>query len=118
MKVITVPFTPKLQNMNVFNVSYDLNKAGQNYEGLIKEIKNSHSWAHPLKSTWLVATTETATALSQRLRNKMDQNDHILVIRVTNDYQGWLSSEHWDWMKKYITQCATECSSIPYYRRY
>lgn len=46
--------------MTVYCVSYDLNKAGQNYNDLYEELKKSPNWWHHLDSTWLIVTNETA----------------------------------------------------------
>lgn len=88
--------------MNVYCVSYDLNKAGQKYAALYEELKKSSSWWHYLDSTWLIYTSESAKALSDRLKTHLDQNDNLLVIKVTSEYAGWLSQEAWDWINKYI----------------
>jgi len=92
--------------MAVYSVSYDLNKPGQNYSSLYEELKNSNSWWHYLDSTWLVYTFESANQLSNRLRKHIDSNDSLLVIRVTNDYAGWLPEEAWDWIRKHVTEQA------------
>lgn len=36
--------------MAVYSISYDLNKSGQNYDGLIKELRKFDGWCHPMKS--------------------------------------------------------------------
>ncbi|MER0217466.1 MAG: hypothetical protein DU481_15165 [Nitrosomonas sp.] len=86
--------------MTVYCVSYDLNKQGQNYHALYEELKKL-PWAHPLDSTWLIATSESAQQLSDRLRKHLDNNDFILVIEVTN-YAGWLNKDIWDWIRNNI----------------
>lgn len=88
--------------MSVYCVSYDLNKAGQNYNALYDELKKSPGWCHPLDSTWLISTRETAQQLSDRLRNHLDNNDTLLVIGVTKEYSGWLPQATWDWMRQHI----------------
>lgn len=88
--------------MSVYCVSYDLNKAGQNYNALYDELKKSPGWCHPLDSTWLISTRETAQQLSDRLRRHLDNNDSLLVIGVTKEYAGWLPQTTWDWMKQHI----------------
>lgn len=85
--------------MSVYCVSYDLNQAGQNYNALYDELKKSPGWCHPLDSTWLISTRETAQQLSDRLRRHLDNNDTLLVIGVTKEYAGWLSQDTWDWMR-------------------
>jgi len=89
--------------MAVYCVSYDLNKSGQNYNDLYEELKSSSSWWHYLDSTWLVSTSESASQLSDRLKKHMDDNDNLLVIKVTRDYAGWLSQKAWDWIKQHVT---------------
>lgn len=88
--------------MSVYCVSYDLNKAGQNYNALYEELKKSPGWCHPLDSTWLISTRETAQQLSDRLRRHLDNNDTLLVIAVTKEYAGWLPKNTWDWIKQHI----------------
>ncbi|MDN3412952.1 MULTISPECIES: hypothetical protein [unclassified Pseudoalteromonas] len=89
--------------MAVFCVTYDLNKSGQNYSALYDEIKLSSGWCHALDSVWLISTTENAKQLSDRLRKKIDDNDDLLVIKVTRDYAGWLDKATWDWINKHVT---------------
>jgi hypothetical protein len=86
-------------SMSVYCVSYDLNQAGQNYNALYDELKKSPGWCHPLDSTWLISTGETAQQLSDRLRKHLDNNDTLLVIGVTKEYAGWLTQDTWDWMR-------------------
>ena len=85
--------------MSVYCVSYDLNQAGQNYNALYDELKKSPGWCHPLDSTWLISTGETAQQLSDRLCRHLDNNDTLLVIGVTKEYAGWLTQDTWDWMR-------------------
>lgn len=79
-------------------ITYDLNKPGQDYSSLFEAIKNVGAWWHYLDSTWLVDTALSTSQVSERLRARIDENDHLLVIRVTRDYSGWLPQEGWDWL--------------------
>jgi hypothetical protein len=88
----------------VYMVSYDLNKPGQDYKGLYEELKNSSNWWHYLDSTWLIYTSESAHKLFDRLSPHLDKGDRILVIRVTNEYQGWLTEEAWQWIRQYVSE--------------
>ncbi|MFV8869115.1 hypothetical protein [Serratia fonticola] len=87
--------------MTIYTVSYDLNKKGQNYNGLYEELKKTDH-LHVLDSTWFVNTNESADVLSQRLRSRVDENDYILVIKVTKPYQGWLKKASWEWINSRI----------------
>lgn len=87
----------------VYVVSYDLNKSGQDYDGLYKELKSSSSWCRPVDSTWLIYTSESADQLYERISNHIDKNDYAIVIQVRRDYQGWLPEEVWEWIRKFVT---------------
>jgi hypothetical protein len=88
--------------MPVYCVSYDLNKLGQNYAYLHEELRSSGTWWHHLGTTWLVHTSEAAEQLSTRLRKALDDNDSLLVIKVTRDYAGWLPKKAWEWIEQHL----------------
>lgn len=85
----------------VYLITYDLNKAGQNYDGLYKAIialgGPSKCW-HYLDSNWLVETSYSTSQISEKLLKETDKNDHLLVVRVLKDYHGWLPKDAWDWI--------------------
>lgn len=89
--------------MTVYCVSYDLNKAGQNYSALYDELKASPGWWHNLDSTWLVQTHESADQLCDRLLRHLDQNDRLLVIKVVRPFQGFLTEKAWEWIRSHVT---------------
>ncbi|MHC1684921.1 MAG: SinR family protein [Clostridiaceae bacterium] len=88
--------------MAVHLITYDLNKAGQNYDKLYDEIKSLGEWWHYLDSTWLVDSSYSAQNISERLVPVIDKNDYLLVIKVTNDSHGWLNQDAWNWITKHV----------------
>ncbi len=84
----------------VYIISYDLNRPGQDYQGLYQAIKQLGDWCRPLDSTWLVDTTLGAEAVAGQLRPQIDKNDGLLVIGATQDYAGWLPKEMWEWLQQ------------------
>lgn len=86
--------------MQVYSISYDLHKLGQNYTSLYTEIKSLGSWWHCLDSTWLVVTTLSAVQVRDRLINKIDKNDKLLVTRLSGEaaWQGF-ESQCSEWLK-------------------
>lgn len=84
----------------IIQIDYDLNKAGQNYEGLISKIKSiGSSQIRPCKSCWLVATTRSPEDIYSMIRPLIDDNDYLLVSRFySKDYQGWLKKADHDWI--------------------
>lgn len=84
-------------------ITYDLNKPGQDYEGLFEEIKSFGTWWHYLDSTWIVDTNLTVSSAADRIRTKVDSSDHFLVLDITGDAsQGWLPKDAWDWINKHV----------------
>jgi len=84
----------------VYVVSYDLRKPGQDYKGLFDALQASPSWWHYLESTWLIATSENANELYNRLWAHLDRDDSILVIQAGADRQGWLPKKAWEWIER------------------
>ena len=82
-----------------YSINYDLKQPGRDYSGLYKAIKSCGESLHPLGSTWLVDSNLDADAIWDRISPHVDENDFALVIGVTNDYQGWLPEDAWEWIK-------------------
>jgi hypothetical protein len=80
-------------------ITYDLNKKGQNYDGLYVAIQKLGKWWHYLDSNWLVETSYSTSQISEILKNELDNNDNLLVIRVFKDYDGQLPRVAWDWIR-------------------
>ena len=69
---------------------YDLNKAGQDYAGLIADIKQTFpTYWHCLDSTWIVSTDWTTVQLRDWLWSRMDSNDEVFVVDITGKPAAW-----------------------------
>ena len=90
--------------MAVHWVNYDLNKTGQNYDGLIEYLTSIGAWAKPLKSSFLVDTNLSVSEVRDGAAKHIDSNDCLLVMRVDGDnWASWgLLAEVTDWMKERI----------------
>lgn len=86
--------------MAVYSVTYDLNQTGQNYEGVIGEIKKSRAYIKYQKSAWLINTLETPDQVVARIEKYLDKNDSLLVIEVKKNYQGWLTDDQWKFIRE------------------
>jgi hypothetical protein len=71
--------------MRVYEISYDLNRPGQNYQSLYDAIKSLGTWWHCLDSTWLVACDSSAKKIRDRLAQHLDGNDCLLVTRLSGE---------------------------------
>lgn len=86
-------------------ITYDLNKSGQDYENVIKAIKNASNgfWCSYWKSSYLIQSNLTsANDIFNYIKPYIDNNDRVLVIEVTNNIQGWLSEEQWNYINNSI----------------
>lgn len=68
--------------MKVYQVDYDLRKQ-RDYQDLYQRIRSYPSWCHPLESTWVIGTTQTAEQIRDYLMGVMDADDGILVTELT-----------------------------------
>ena len=89
--------------MNTYLISYDLGlpETYDDYKILMQYIKSYSRWAKPLQSVWLIKTDKTVSQVRDEIRDRVDSNDKVLVIDVTNANWGTyhVSKEVTDWMK-------------------
>ena len=85
--------------MPVYHISYDLNKSGQNYDGLYDAIKSMGAWYHFMDSSWFVDTNKSVSAIRATLMESMDKNDYLFVCKVTSENDGWLPEDVWEWLR-------------------
>jgi hypothetical protein len=72
--------------MKTYLIGYDLNKEGQNYEGLVEKIKETFgTWWHHLDSTWIVKSNLSAAQIRDILRPFIDNNDELLVASLAGE---------------------------------
>ncbi len=67
---------------------------------LVTELQSNPDWAHYLDSTWLIATTETAQQLYERLGKHLTVLDFILIIEIKRNSSrfGYLPKDAWEWL--------------------
>jgi hypothetical protein len=84
-------------------IAYDLNRPGQNYDALIKELKSIGSYARPLESTWLINTTHTPAAIRDYLKDFIDAGDKLLVVALAGDWATYgIHTDVVTWLKNSI----------------
>jgi len=67
----------------VYEISYDLNKPGQDYPELYETIKGLGNWCHPVDSTWFVVSELTAEEVRDAIKSVVDSSDSVIVVRAT-----------------------------------
>lgn len=81
----------------VYCITYDLNKSGKDYKGVIQAIKDAgdQGCCSFGKSAWLIKSSiKSAQAIHSMIEPHIDSDDTCLVIEVTNNYQGRLEDKH------------------------
>lgn len=85
--------------MKKYLISYDLNKADKNYDGLIDAIK-SYNYIKVLRSAWAIKTNSSAESIYNSLKPYIDDNDYLYIVEInTYNEQGWLRKDIWDWLQ-------------------
>jgi len=72
-------------------ITYDLRKAGQNYEGVIEKIKSFGTWAKVCESTWIVKTALSSVQVRDALKPQIDANDRLFVATLTGE-SAWFNT--------------------------
>lgn len=93
--------------MKIYQIDYDLRNPQRNYEDLYKRIKSYGSWCHPLESTWLISTDQSAAQVHSHLFGVMDRDDGLLVTRLTGE-AAWIGidAKVSDWLKSELNRLA------------
>lgn len=82
--------------MACYLVTYDLRKE-RNYEALHNAIKSYGLWAKILESTWAVVSDKTAMEVTNHLKNSIDNDDGIFVVKSASEaaWTGVNCSNEW-----------------------
>ncbi len=74
--------------MKPYEVTYDLRKPGQNYDGLIERLQQLKA-VRVEQSTWLMRSTSLALDIANDLMRFMDKNDRLLVAEIVPSNTAW-----------------------------
>lgn len=86
-------------------ITYDLNSTGQKYDKVIQSIKDCSDgvWCTYWKSSFLIRSNFlTADEVMRRIQPYIDSNDSIIVMEVTKNYQGFLTTAQWDYINNRV----------------
>jgi hypothetical protein len=87
--------------MTVYQIDYDLQDPGQDYEAISSKIEDLGDTLHLLDSTWFVETDMSRSDVRDEIKNVTDRNDKILVSKPkgvshvnTTELSDWLD-QYW-----------------------
>ena len=90
--------------MAVFVVTWNINREKSNYaqarDAFIKQLETYENKKDlGLETVRFISTASNADAISEKLRQKLDDNDRLVVSKMnSNQHQGWLSRDVWEWI--------------------
>lgn len=85
--------------MTALLITYDLNKAGQDYKGFYEVIKK-YPYAKLSESSYAIQTQETVLDIYNKLFVHMDKNDHVYVVTLAQPYYGYGLTEVNNWLSQ------------------
>ena len=85
--------------MAIYCVGYDLIK-GKDYTKLIDKLKSYGTYARAQGSLWFIKSSKSASYIRDELKGATDDDDKIIVIKVTLPWASLnLSKDVNDWLK-------------------
>ena len=88
--------------MPCYLISYDLRQPGRNYDALYAAIKAYKTWAHINESLWAVVTPASAVQIRDHLRQHVDANDRMFVIKSGVEAAWRLAMCRDEWLKEHL----------------
>lgn len=86
--------------MKPYLVTFDLNRAGQDYVRMHDAIKSLGNYQKIATTTYIIKSSSSAASIRDYLRNKMDGNDELFVAALTGEWASTgLSASVVDWLK-------------------
>lgn len=85
--------------IQLYLITYDLNKPEQHYNALYTAIKSTGHWCHGMQNTWFVKSSHTASAIRDHLKQHIDSNDKLFVAQV-GDWGSMNMKEASDWINR------------------
>jgi hypothetical protein len=91
--------------MASYIVTYDLNDPGQNYEVVLKVIKQIDGWARLSESSYAITSSLTPRGIYNKFKPHLDKNDQFYVIGLHKPYYGQGDKEVNDWLDNHLQTC-------------
>jgi CRISPR/Cas system-associated endoribonuclease Cas2 len=83
--------------MAILLVTYDLRKPGKDYKPVHEYLKR-FAYCKDLESVWLLDTQTSTERIREDLKQIVDANDKVLVVRLQQD-AAWLNFGCGEWLK-------------------
>ena len=84
----------------VLLITYEIMNKNKDLTELHTAIKSAGTWWYHLENIWIIETDKSAEIWAKKLYKHITTSDHLLVVQVGPDAQGWLPEKAWDWLAK------------------
>ncbi|MCE8042448.1 hypothetical protein HOP60_09810 [Halomonas daqingensis] len=82
-------------------VAYDLHTPGQDYKSLREAFEAYGYYYKPLRSTWLIKTTQSSEQIRNNLMRVLDSNDKLIVLKLSGE-AAWTNGFDNDWLQGFL----------------
>ena len=87
----------------VYLIAYDLNNPRSSHKEVEKVIKKiSVTYCSFWKSSYLKKSNMASSQIVELLKPCLDDADRLFNVQSTDDYQGWLTDEQWNFIDRSI----------------
>ena len=83
----------------VLLITYELFDKSRDISNLKGEIKKAGTWWHHLENVWIIETEKDEDKWYDTLKPHLRPEDHIYIVKITTQQQGWLPKGAWDWLE-------------------
>jgi hypothetical protein len=87
--------------MTVYQIDYDLQEPGQDYDQIHEKIRELGDTIWPLESTWFVETDLSVSDVRSEIEGVTDQNDYVIVTKFVGTYSAYLQSDDIEWLREH-----------------
>jgi len=88
-------------------ISYDMNNNNRNIYNLhkiIKECSHDDHWVQCFDNLWIIKTEHDISKIYESIKEVLGPNDCFFVVEITNNCDGWLETNIWDYINTNIFQ--------------
>jgi hypothetical protein len=89
--------------MSVYLVTYDLNKPGKDYKGILENIKK-FSWARLSESSYAIDSFLSASDLYGQFKPHLDSGDNLYIVKLEAQYFGQGPQEVNQWLAEHLNR--------------
>lgn len=87
--------------MKAYLISYDISRNSKKTYSLYKVIKDctdQDSWVQCFNNLWIIKSSQDISTIYESIKEVLDSYDCFLVVEITNNCDGWLETNIWDYI--------------------